>query len=160
MDAINARRLVLNDLPLLKSLRLEALSEDPDAFGSTYEREVDRTDDEWQRWFTLGAVFVASQGSDDAVGLAAGFRDVGGEDVAHLVSMWVRPAHRGTGAADALVAAVLDWAQSEGLPVVQLNVLGGNVRATKLYTRHGFYPTGTTSIRDRDGAVEIEMQRD
>jgi RimJ/RimL family protein N-acetyltransferase len=56
--------------------------------------------------------------------------------------------------------ALLDWAQSEALPVVKLRVLGGNVRATKLYTRHGFYPTGNVTERERDGAIEIEMQRD
>lgn len=161
MDAIRARRLTPDDLPLLKSLRLEALSEDPDAFGSTYEREADRTDEEWQRWFTGGAVFVAESAEHGAVGLVAG-REVHAARprTAQLVAMWVQPPHRGTGAADALVRAVLRWAASEGIVIVKLDVVGGNVAASKLYVRHGFYPTGNVTERERDGAIEVEMQRD
>jgi hypothetical protein len=55
---------------------------------------------------------------------------------------------------------VLAWCEDEGIIAVKLTVIGGNVRASKLYERHGFYPTGNTGVRERDGAIEIEMQRD
>jgi GNAT superfamily N-acetyltransferase len=160
LDDYAVRRLTPDDYALLKDLRLEALSDDPDAFGSTYEREHDRPDADWQRWFMNGAVFVARDPADATVGLAAGYRNPGDASVIHLVSMWVRPSHRGSGAADALVKVVLAWAESENASAVKLHVVGGNIRATKLYTRHGFYPTGNVTQRERDGAVEIEMQHD
>jgi len=37
------RRAVPGDEPILRELRLQALSEVPEAFGSTYERELART---------------------------------------------------------------------------------------------------------------------
>jgi GNAT superfamily N-acetyltransferase len=154
------RRLDTEDLALLKRLRLEALASDPDEFGSTYEREAGRSDTDWQRWFTNGVVFVAEQPLDGAVGLVAGSDRFLDDGIAYMVSMWVRPSHRGSGAADALVKAVLAWAESVAASAVKLHVVGGNVRATRLYTRHGFYPTGNVTERERDGAIEIEMQRD
>jgi GNAT superfamily N-acetyltransferase len=154
------RRLSFGDEHVLRGIRLEALEDDPDAFGSTYEREADRSLEEWQRWFTGGAVFVGEEGEQEPIGLAAGWRDFQGEPVVWVASMWVRPSHRGTGVADELMRAVIEWAESERVPALKLMVLGGNIRASKLYERHGFYPTGTTSVRERDGAVEVEMQRD
>ncbi len=153
------RRLTLGEEETLRTIRLEALADDPDAFGSTYEREVDRAIEDWQRWFTGGAVFVSEDADRVPVGIAAGYRDIGGAPVIYLVSMWVTPPHRGTGIADELVRAVLAWAESEGMESVRLSVVGGNIRASKLYERHGFYPTGNTIVRQRDGAVEVEMQR-
>jgi ribosomal protein S18 acetylase RimI-like enzyme len=160
MTEATVRRLNLGEEDTLRTIRLEALSDDPDAFGSTYEREVDRTAEDWLRWFTGGAVFVAQDAKAAPVGIAAAYRDVGGAPVIYLVSMWVSPSHRGTGIADELVRAVLAWAESAGAESVRLNVVGGNIRASKLYERHGFYPTGNTVMRERDGAVEVEMQRD
>jgi hypothetical protein len=52
------RRAELGDEPTLRELRLEALSEAPDAFGSTYEREVARTTADWQRWMSPGVTFI------------------------------------------------------------------------------------------------------
>jgi len=160
VTTIAIRRLNVGDEETLRIIRLEALSDDPDAFGSTYEREADRTAEDWQRWFTGGAVFVAQGGDGAPVGIAAGYRDINGAPVIYLVSMWVSPPHRGTGTAGDLVTSVLAWAESEGAEAVRLNVVGGNIRASKLYERHGFYPTGNTIVRERDGAVEVEMQRD
>jgi GNAT superfamily N-acetyltransferase len=158
--AANIRRLAPGDEEALRAIRLEALDDDPDAFGSTYEREADRPLEDWRRWFTGGAAFIAQADDGASIGLAAGYRDARGNPVAYLVSMWVRPSHRGTGAADDLVRAVLAWAESERAEAVKLTVVGGNVRASKLYERHGFYPTGNTNVRERDGAIEVEMQRD
>lgn len=152
------RRLGPGDEKTLRTIRLEALEDEPDAFGSSYEREAARAIEDWQQWFTGGAAFIAEV-DGTPVGLAAGYRD-GDSSVVYLVSMWVRTPHRGSGAADELVRAVLAWAESEGVAAVKLTVVGGNIRASKLYERHGFYPSGNTAIRERDGAVEVEMQRD
>ena len=46
--------------------------------------------------------------------MAWGVPDGSDPDRAHLFGMWVAPAARGTGAADALVAAVVGWAAGAG----------------------------------------------
>ena len=159
-SSISVRRLAPGDEATLREIRLQALSDDPEAFGSSYDREADRSDADWQRWFRPGAAFIAEHPDEGAVGLVAGYPDQHDASIAYLVSMWIRETHRGTGVADKLVEAVLAWSLSHGVTTLRLTVIGGNIRASKLYVRHGFYPTGETNVRARDGAIEIEMQRD
>ena len=104
------------------------------------------------------AVFVLER-PDGPCGIAAGVAHTSEPAAVFLVSMWAAPAVRGTGAADLLVAAVLDWARARGARTVCLHVTQGNERARAFYLRNGFRVTGEELIRQRDGAIEIEMRR-
>jgi ribosomal protein S18 acetylase RimI-like enzyme len=157
---MNVRRLSEGETALARSIRLQALADARDAFGSTYEGEQERTPEEWAGWLSSRAVFVAEDASGAAVGLAAGAQRAGEPPGgAYLTSMWVHPACRGTGAADALVRAVISWANSEAISALCLDVVATNHRARQLYARNGFRFTGLEFIRERDGAVELQMQR-
>ena len=157
-SARSVRRAVLGDEPILREMRLEALSKAPDAFGSTYEREVARPTEDWQGWMSPGVTFILEEAAG-ARGMVAGVRDVTDPAVVHLMAMWVHPSIRGSGGADELVAAVVAWAQTEGGRVVRLKVIQGNERARRFYERMDFCPTGHQEIRARDGQIEIEMER-
>jgi GNAT superfamily N-acetyltransferase len=150
---------VLGDEPILRELRLQALTDAPDAFGSTYARELARTTADWQLWLAPGATFIFHE-SAGARGMVAGLHDEIDPAVVHLLAMWVHPANRGSGAADDLVAAVLAWARSEGAGLVRLKVIQANGRARRFYERIGFRPTGRQTVRERDGGIEIQMERD
>jgi len=154
----SVRLAALGDEPVLRELRLQALSEAPDAFGSTYERELARTTSDWQRWMSPGVTFILYEPAG-ARGIVAGLRDETDPAVVHLMAMWVHPAIRGSGGADELVAAVVAWAQSEGAKLVRLKVIQGNDRARHFYKRNGFRTTGQEAIRERDGLMEIQMER-
>jgi GNAT superfamily N-acetyltransferase len=155
---IGVRRAVPGDEPTVRSLRLQALSDAPDAFGSTYERELARTTADWSRWLSPMATFIAAE-SDEPKGLVVGARDAHEAKVVHLLAMWVQPSIRGRGAADALVAAVCSWAGAQGAAMVRLKVVRGNGPAERCYARNRFRLTGRETVRDRDGAVEVEMER-
>ncbi len=142
----------------MRELRLQALSIAPDAFGSTYEREVGRTKADWQRWMSPGATFILED-AGGAQGMVAGVHDADDTAVVHLMAMWVSPALRGSGAADALVASVLSWAESQGAATVRLNVIQANGRARRVYERNGFCATGIETVRERDGRIEVQMER-
>ena len=71
---IEVRRAMPGDEPILRALRLQALSDTPEAFGSTYERELARTDDDWRRWLTPGATFILTD-EDGPRGLVSGGHD-------------------------------------------------------------------------------------
>ena len=77
----------------------------------------------------------------------------------HLMAMWVHPDARGSGGADALVDEVAAWAREEGADVIQLLVIDSNRRAQRFYERNGFRSTGRTHVRERDGAIELHMER-
>jgi ribosomal protein S18 acetylase RimI-like enzyme len=153
----SVRRARPGDEESLRSLRLQALSDAPEAFDSTLERERARTIADWQRWFTHGATFVFET-PDGLKGIAAGVPHDSDPSAAFLMSVWVHPDLRGTGAADALIASVLAWARSAGLADVWLQVGKYNEQAQKLYERNGFRPTGSESVRERDGVLELEMR--
>lgn len=158
MTARSVRRASVGDEPTLRALRLQALTDAPDAFGSTHERELARTTADWQRWMSPGVTFIGYE-SDEPRGLIAGVHDANDRAVVHLMAMWVDPALRGTGAADALVDALVSWAAAEGARALTLHVVEPNGRARRFYERNAFRATGHALVRERDGVREIEMQR-
>jgi len=152
------RRAALGDEPILRELRLAALSDAPDAFGSTYEREMARTTSDWQRWMSPGVTFILYEPAG-ARGIVAGMHDDTDPAVVHLMAMWVHPEIRGSGGADELVTALAAWAQSAGAKWLRLKVIQGNDRARHFYERMGFRSTGHEAVRERDGLIEAEMER-
>ena len=152
------RRAAIGDEDTLRVLRLQAMVDAPDQFGSTYEREAARSTDDWQRWFAPGATFIF-ENSSGPVGLAAGVWADGEPSVVYLMAVWVHPSARGTGAGDALVQAVWVWAESAGATTLRLEVVEGNGPAIALYERQGFMRTGDMISRERDGVMEIRMER-
>jgi GNAT superfamily N-acetyltransferase len=157
-ETFRIRRAASGDEPLLRKIRLEALAEAPEAFGSTLDRERTRTLIDWQKWLSPSATFLLETSSGPQ-GIAAGVPDATDPAIVHLMAMWVHPALRGSGAATALVHAVLDWAEGRGASTVRLDVIDGNDRARRLYERHGFQATGHIAMRPRDGAREVQMER-
>ncbi len=155
---MNVRRAVVGDEAILRDLRLQALTDEPYAFGSTYERELARSTEDWRRWMSPGVTFILED-SHVARGIVAGARDASETGIVHLMAMWVHPAVRGGGGGDALVDAIVDWARTEGATVVQLQVVEDNPRARRFYERNGFRLTGRTRLREKDGAVELQMER-
>ena len=115
------RTAVPGDEPILRQLRLAAMTDAPEAFGSSYERELARTVADWTRWLAPGATFLIEGLDGAALGLVAAVPDAAAPLV-HLMAMWVDPVARGSGAADALVEAVVAWASARGVTTVQLHV--------------------------------------
>lgn len=147
-----------------RELRLRALAESPEAFGSTYEENVRVTAETWQqrtRAFAAPAgdraMFVAiDQATREWIGCAGSHVDVDGTP--NLISMWVAPEHRGRGVGSSLVDAVIDWARATGHVRVRLDVVRGQESAVRLYGRLGFRHTGRSTPMERDpDLVEDEM---
>jgi GNAT superfamily N-acetyltransferase len=71
-------------------------------------------------------------------------------DAAVLNEVYVRPDHRGTGVADDLMAAAVDFARSQDLPLdrLVLDVDRENERAGAFYERHGFEHWGEMVARE------------
>src|SRR3954449_1869374 len=133
---MTVRRASADDWQRLRDLRLRALADSPDAFLTTLEEASVRTDDEWRAWSASSVIFV-----DDAfTGMAGGF--VQEDGVPMLFGMWVAPERRGSGLAEALARAVVEWARALGAPRLVLWVAIGNAAAERFYERIGFVPTG------------------
>ncbi|MHB8504322.1 MAG: GNAT family N-acetyltransferase [Acidimicrobiales bacterium] len=139
-EPLAVRRVREGEGPQLRDVRLRALRDSPTAFASTTAREEALPPQEWERRAAdPDAVSFVAVDRDGWWGLVTGLRDGAG---VHLLSMWVDPRRRGSGAAAGLVDAVVAWACGIGAGAVELWVVDGNEPAATLYRRAGFAPTG------------------
>jgi ribosomal protein S18 acetylase RimI-like enzyme len=157
-ESWRVRRARLGDEAVLRDLRLRAMLDAPNAFGSTYERELARTTSDWQKWLSPGVIFILEAG-DGPKGMVAGVPDVARADVVHLMAMWVDPALRGSGGADALAASVVSWAESVGARTIRLEVMQSNGRARRFYERIGFQADDGNVVPERDGLSKVRLER-
>jgi predicted GNAT family acetyltransferase len=130
------RRLAPDDWAVLRDVRLRALADSPDAFGSTLEREQDLDEKEW-RGRSVRPVFVVEVGGR-AVAMAGAFANDG---MLQVWGMWTDPEHRRAGHARALLDALVGDAVAEGRPV-SLHVNLDNPGARAFYEGYGFLGTG------------------
>lgn len=146
-SVISVRPIVSSEWREYRDIRLRALRDSPDAFGSTYEAEVARSDGAWS------ARIAASTSSGIDRVLLAYNREVlcglvwcklsGAEPgTADVFQMWVDPGSRGLGAGRALLNEALAWAKSVDVRCVRLGVTAADSPAMRLYRAHGFSPVG------------------
>jgi len=154
---MSVRRAVTGDEAIVRVLRLQALADAPGAFDSTLEFEAAMMPEDWSRRIASGATFLFEQ-ADGPKGLVAGVPYVGEPGAVLLISMWLEPAMRGTGAAGALVAAVLAWARGQRAREVVLHVGKQNGRARGFYRKMGFRDSGHEFVSERTGIEEVEMR--
>ena len=130
-----------------RDVRLAALRESPSAFESTYAQWQSAPESRWRKRLDSVELNLIAEPSDPAsqpLGIASGTR-IKGDSAVELISMWVAPAARGVGVADALISGVEDWARGFA-PELWLAITPGNYRAAALYRRNGF------SLSDELGA--------
>lgn len=162
---LHIRILAADDWPLYRDLRLAALADSPQAFGSTHRSESERRDPEWaSRLKNLDPdrelpMVVEVEGA--GVGLAWGRITAEAPDTAALYQVWVHPAHRGRGAGHLLLVTFTEWARRRGARRLVLDVTVADSPAMSLYHRAGFRPLGQPRPL-RPGSVHRcqPMQRD
>lgn len=161
----------------VKELRLAALR-DPIAhlaFLETYEQAAAKSDAFWQdraagsaegatgvqqiiaecadgQWAGTLTVLLEEAGTTDWAGYPVERRQ------GHVVGVFVRPEHRGSGLTKALFDAGLEWAWGRGAERVRLIVHQDNERAQGFYRKAGFVPSGVVvPLPQADGERELEF---
>ncbi|MHB8378481.1 MAG: GNAT family N-acetyltransferase [Acidimicrobiales bacterium] len=154
------RPCVRDDWWALKSIRLEALQDTPDAFGSSLASARSFSDSHWRLMSVQQRYFLVER-DGDVVGVAAGGYHDDRPGQHWLYAMYVTPSARGGAAARTLVDAVVAWAKSERASALYLDVTTSLVRARAFYRKMGFEPTGERRVMDRDPSIElVRMRRD
>ncbi len=92
------------------------------------------------QWALLGrlslpSAYAAVMRGDEAVSVGRAVRDDGWVGMFGMATL---PHARGTGAARSVLAALAEWASSQGAERMYLQVGGGNLQALRLYERMGF----------------------
>jgi GNAT superfamily N-acetyltransferase len=165
------RETVPEDWQALRDIRLAALRDAPDAFGSTYEEQAAFGEADWRRRIANRGTFLAylpevsaPEGSaagiraSEPVGLVGGYQAAPG--VIELVSMYVRPEARGRGVGEAMIEAVIGWSRARHATTVHLWVTETNKHACRLYERCGFSLTGERQpLPSNENLTEFGMSR-
>ena len=138
MTDIEVRRVDGSAWEAWRDLRLRSLQDAPDAFGSTLERELAFTRQDWaDRLDGDGAsVLGYADGAPVALGAAWPYED----GKAMIVAMWTDPAWRGRGIATRVLDVLVHWAHDHGRRP-DLWVTDGNPAARSVYERYGFVAT-------------------
>ena len=154
------RRARAGEWEALREIRLAALADSPDAFGSTLAEERDADEGRWRGWITgegwAGAVatFIAD-GPGPLLGMATGYRPDDRPTTGWLFAMWVRPERRGEGIGRQLVAAVEEWAAALDIDQLLLHVTDGNDGAVRFYASCGFVGTSDAPEPLRKGSALV-----
>ncbi len=151
-------RLAAGDGERLRAIRLRALKDSPDAFGTTFGEAAARPPENWELQLEQLATFVATTNGCD-VGLVRGTSDEQCRDAGHLISMWVAREARRQGVGSALIDVLAEWAGTQGWDRLLLDVGERNTPALALYTRKGFVPTGEIGALPppRDHLREVQL---
>ena len=144
-----------------RAVRLRALQDSPDAFGSTYEIEVAQPDSWWTSRIATGATsgfdHALFADSGDAIrGLAWCKVSTSEPGVADLFQMWVDPGSRGNGIGAALVRESINFARRAGVDTLRLGVTVADSPAMRLYTSFGFAPVGTVEPLREGSAIPAQ----
>ena len=143
----SVRRLLPHEWRAYRELRLRALADSPDAFGTTLEVEQAKPDEYWSERLSSTAASqfelpIIAEAEGKFVGLVWGWIDPSKPDTAHVFQMWVAPEARGKGLGARLLDSVVAWAREARVKSVMLRVTCGDSPARKLYVRAGFAPVG------------------
>ncbi len=143
--ALEIRRVRDDDWRALRDVRIAALADAPDAFGTTHAQALERPSEWWIEWCAKSAgsetqAMVLAWDGSRAVGMAGAYREDSGRW--NVISMWVDPAARGRGIGQALLESAVGFAREHGAGEIVLGVTDGNDAARTLYETYGFADNG------------------
>lgn len=153
-STLSLRLCALDDWEDLRTIRLEALKDTPEAYGSTYEESVRWSDRQWRNAATTRLYYLAYR-DGRVVGMVSGGLNDAYPGTRWLYAMYVTPSERGSGTSALLVNSIREWAKSQGVGEVYLHVGSSVPRARAFYEKMGFRPTGESFQMDRDASLTL-----
>jgi GNAT superfamily N-acetyltransferase len=156
--ALSVRRIDREDWAALRAIRLEALTDAPQAFGSTLDGARRLSARQWRAKVTTSQYFLAEHAGAVIGMVSGGFNDQY-PGTHWLYGMYVTPAARGSDTAQLLVRAVVGWAREDGGGELYLHVASEAPRARAFYEKSGFTLTGEPFTLERDPNVTMYTMR-
>lgn len=145
----------------LKTLKLEAVRNNPKVFGQTPEEVAGMNQDEWEKLFHTGKYFVAREGGK-VIGMVCLISSDGeNSHVAKIHGLYVTPSARGRGIGRALMRSVIEKAKDGQTQKIRLAVDTKSGGVIKMYEELGFIQSGRSrDIEAGDGekVTEVEME--
>ena len=147
-DPIQIRRIHSDEAALYRGVRLDALKNAPDCYGSTHEEESLQPKLKFEVFIEKAAneqFMVGAFDQGELIGIV-GFERMERQRARHrgeVVQMYVNKAYRGQNIGEKLLRELIKQAfQLEGIEQLQLSVIAGNRAAISLYEKLGFKTFG------------------
>jgi ribosomal protein S18 acetylase RimI-like enzyme len=156
--APDIRLLTVDEWVELRNIRLAALRESPNAFLSTYQREVVYDADGWRAEFIRGSWYMGML-AGRPVSLLGATREAGvSVNERYLEYLWVSPEYRRFGIARGMLIRVFEHLRAANVHIAFVWVLDSNEAARRLYERIGFVSTNQRQpLADRPGRSEERL---
>ena len=158
--------LPMDEWQAYRKIRLEALSDSPQAFGSTFTDHQAKPASFWQNRLEEAAKgervwLLFARAGVEIVGMIGAYREDPDDPLlsnrlATIMSVYVTPAARGKGISKRLMQAIMDLLKQEGFPKAQLGVMAEQAAALHLYLGFGFSIVQTENNPMGDGLVHQE----
>lgn len=163
---LSVRLLTEADWESYRALRLEMLADAPDFFWATLADVAAYTESTWRERAAGPQTHLQALRDGEPVG-ALSIDWIGytedmrlDEDTVNIVSVYVRPGHRGLGVVDALLFAADEVMRAAGRRRQLLETPEDNIRGRRAYERLGFMETGHRAEDPRrEHLQEIEYAR-
>jgi ribosomal protein S18 acetylase RimI-like enzyme len=142
MNDITVLKLSPDEWQKYREIRLLALKSDPNAFGSSYEEEINLTESEWRK--RIHAMWFAKS-DGNIVGLIGLLQreNVASKHCGYIISLWVKKEFRGRGIAKSLIQKLKEISPNLGIRKLSLQVSTTQTGAKKIYQDLGFQEAGT-----------------
>ncbi|MGH2484533.1 MAG: GNAT family N-acetyltransferase [Ktedonobacterales bacterium] len=142
------RQLDVRDAEGFRTVRLRALREEPEAFGSSYAEQVGRPPSYFEERLrpTEQRVTLGAFDGDALIGTVTITQESGAKDrhKGVITTMYVAPEVRGRGVGRALLLAAIERARAmPGVEQIHLGVVARMTAARALYRSQGFVVYGT-----------------
>ncbi len=157
MVSTELRVIAPDDWEDFRGLRLQALADSPDSFGTTLAEALAQPPSVWRDRASSSGPLVLAFADQGPVGMGGLYMPEASAD-AFVWGMWVEPASRGRGVASRILERLVRHADEVGRSVL-LHVTEGNDTARRLYERHGFTATGEVQPLREGSHVRIHTMR-
>ena len=156
------RKLAAEDAIAYWELRLEALQNSPEAFGTSYEEAIQRVNPierVKENFKVKGNYTFGAFDQYKLVGMVTLSQESGlkMKHRANIFAMYVSPAGRGKGIGKALMELAIEQAKlSQEIDKINLSVVSSNEAAKNLYIQLGFKIFGTEEMALKVGDIYYE----
>lgn len=158
MDNIKIRNAADVGWEAYRDLRLQALREEPHAFGSQHSQELKTSSNEWKERLEKykqadgNWMIFASDGSK-SIGMVGAWQseDDRKNKTVNLMATFVDQSYRGKGVSKLLMNALIGQLKKSGIKKIKLEVSIKQEAAVQLYSNFGFKIVGEESVQLGDG---------
>jgi ribosomal protein S18 acetylase RimI-like enzyme len=137
------KKLIKHDAEHYRNIRLKALSDNPDAFGTMYAEEVIKTTDNFRERIPVdnNNFILGCYRNEDLIGIIAFYQEsrIKLRHKAYIRSMYVQPECRKKGIGKLLLNELIERAKAiHEIEILLLDVITNNLPAKQLYLSFGF----------------------